>query len=38
MLDNESANAGYSVDFKLFDFGVVETTLKMILQDDKESD
>lgn len=28
-LDNESNNAGYPVDFKIFDFGVVETSLKM---------
>lgn len=38
MLDDESTKVDYDVDFKLFDFGVVETTLKMILQDDKESD
>lgn len=29
-LDEESKNAGYPVDFKLFDFGVVETTLKQV--------
>ena len=28
-LDNESENAGYPVDFKLFDFGVVETSFKL---------
>ena len=28
-LDNESDNAGYPVDFKLFDFGVVETSFKL---------
>lgn len=28
-LDWESDNAGYPVDFKLFDFGVVETTFKL---------
>ena len=28
-LDNESDNAGYAVDFKLFDFGVVETSFKL---------
>ncbi len=28
-LDNESNNAGYPVDFKLFDFGVVETSFKL---------
>jgi len=27
-LDQESANAGYKVNYKVFDFGVVETTLK----------
>lgn len=30
-LDNESHNAGYQVDFKLFDFGVVETSFKLYL-------
>lgn len=28
-LDEESNNAGYPVDFKLFDFGVVETSFKL---------
>lgn len=28
-LDNESNNADYPVDFKVFDFGVVETSLKL---------
>ena len=28
-LDDESNNAGYIVDFKLFDFGVVETSFKL---------
>lgn len=35
-LDNESDNAGYPVDFKLFDFGVVETTLKQTYFRNKE--
>lgn len=30
-LDNESHNAGYPVDFKLYDFGVVETSFKLYL-------
>jgi len=28
-LDNESKNAGYPIDFKLLDFGVVETSFKL---------
>lgn len=35
-LDEESASAGYPVDFKLFDFGVVETTLKQTYFRSKE--
>lgn len=35
-LDDESAKAGYPVDFKLFDFGVVETTLKQAYFRNKE--
>lgn len=30
-LDNESNNAGYPIDYKLFDYGVVETSLKLYL-------
>jgi hypothetical protein len=35
-LDNESDNANYPVDFKLFDFGVVETSFKREFVDNKE--